>query len=184
MVWLVIALVLIAAVGPIFWLLPSKRSRRLAELRTAARRAGLIVEVARIAKLDAAAEERVSAGGRARDAKVDCAAYRMPMARPLANAPRWMLLKSDRENRYVCGWSTLAPPAGLPAEQAAYWREIEAIVNALPGGCIAVEARPQAIAWYGRERLGDAAVEAVVTDIRDGLEAIVKLHKRLEVEAR
>ena len=32
MVWIVIAIVLIAAFGPIFWVMPSKRDRQLAKI--------------------------------------------------------------------------------------------------------------------------------------------------------
>ena len=96
MVWIVIALVLIAAVGPVFYLMPTKASRRQAALRTAARQAGLVVEIASVPKPDAQAAELVSSGGEPRDAKIDCAAYRLPLARRLVQAPRWMLLRSAR----------------------------------------------------------------------------------------
>ena len=83
MVWIVIALVLIAAVGPVFYLLPTKASRRQAALRTAARQAGLVVEIASVPKPDAQAAELVSSGGEPRDAKIDCAAYRLPLRAPV-----------------------------------------------------------------------------------------------------
>ena len=184
MVWIVIAVVLIAAVGPIFWLLPSKANRRLAELRTAARQTGLVVEIATVPKLDATPEERVSAGGVARDATVDCAVYRLPLTRRLTHAPRWMLLKSASEHRDLDGWTTLVPPVAVPSERAVYWREIETIVNAFPGGCIAVEAQAQIVGWYGRERIEGASVEETVDAIRDGLRALAALHQRVDHEAR
>ena len=180
MVWIVIALVLIAAVGPVFYLLPSKASRRQAALRTKARQAGLVVEVASVPKTDAEAAERVSSGGEPRDAMIDCAAYRLPLARRLTQAPRWMLLKSARENRFVAGWTTLTPPVAVPVERDAYWREVAAIIDALPGSCVAVEAGPQTVSWYGRERIGDADPEAVVLAIRDGLEGLARIHERIE----
>ena len=96
-------LAIVVAAGPILWLLPSKRDKRLAELRAAARRAGLVVEIVAVPKLDADASERVSAGGVARHATIDCAAYRLPLPRPLTAAPHWQLLKSARENRHLRG---------------------------------------------------------------------------------
>ena len=122
--------------------------------------------------------------GVARDAKVDCAVYRLPLTRRLAHAPRWMLLKSASEHRDLDGWTTLVPAVAVPSERAAYWREIETIVNAFPGGCIAVEAQAQVVGWYGRERIRDASVAETVDAIRDGLQALASLHERVDQEAR
>ncbi len=184
MVWIIIGVVLVAAVGPIFWLLPSKRDRLQSDMRAAARQAGLAVEVAALPKVDARAEERVSAGGKARDATIDCVAYRLALPRRMPNAPAWLLLKADRENRYLKGWTTLSPPSRLPARQATYWQQIGDLVGALPGGCAAVEADTRYVSWYGRERLDDTSAEAVVRGIRDGLAAIVELHGNLDNDAR
>lgn len=183
MVWIVIALVLIAAVGPVFYLLPSKASRRQAALRTAARQAGLVVEVGSVPKLDADATERVSSGGAPRDAKIDCAVYRLPLARRLVEAPRWMLLKSARENRFLDGWTTLTPPVAVPVERAPYWREIGGIVDVLPGNCVAVEVGRQTVSWYGTERIGDTDPDTLAHAIRDGLVRLAEVHERIEDDA-
>ena len=180
MVWIVIGIVLIAAIGPVFWLLPSKRDRVQGQLRAAARQAGLVVEMANLPKVDARAEERVSAGGKPREATIDCVAYRLAIPRPMPNAPAWLLLRSDRENRYLTGWTTLSPPSRLPAMQAAYWCDIAAVLDGLPGGCMAVEADTRRISWYGRERLSGSTPETVVAGIREGLEAIGRLHRELD----
>ena len=180
MVWIVIALVLIAAIGPVFYLMPSKASRRQAALRTAARQAGLVVEVGSVPKLDADAAERVSSGGAPRDAKIDCAVYRLPLARRLVQAPQWMLLKSARENRFLDGWTTQTPPVAVPVDRAAYWREVAAIVDALPGSCVAVEAGRQTVSWYGTERIGDTDPDTLAQAIRDGLARLAKVHERIE----
>lgn len=183
MVWIVIALVLIAAVGPVFYLMPSKSSRRQAALRTAARQAGLVVEVGSVPKLDADAAERVSSGGAPRDARIDCAIYRLPLPRRLVQAPRWMLLKSPRENRFLDGWATLTPPVAVPVERAAYWREVAGIVDALPGSCVAVEAGRQTLSWYGTERIGATDPDTLAHAIRDGLERLAEVHERIEHDA-
>ena len=179
MVWIVVGIVVIAAIGPLFWLLPSKRDRLLGELRTLARNAGLVVEVTRVPKIDASAEERVSSGGAAREATIECAAYRLALPKRLPHAPRWLLFKSGRENRYLPGWTTFASPTGLPATRKAYWQEVGALVDSLPGGCIAVEAAVRHITWYGRERVDGAAAAEVVVAIRDGLTALGELHRAL-----
>ena len=180
MVWIVIVLILIAAFGPVFYLMPSKASRRQAALRTAARQAGLVVEVGSVPKLDADAAERVSSGGAPRDARIDCAVYRLPLARRLVQAPRWMLVKSARENRFLDGWTTLTPPVAVPVDGEAYWREVAGIVDALPGSCVAVEAGRQTVSWYGTERMGDQAPDSLAQLIRDGLAELAKVHERIE----
>ena len=176
-------LTIAVAIGPILWLLPSKRDKRLAEFRAAARRAGLVVEIVAVPKLDADAVERVSAGGVARDAKIDCVAYRLPLPRPLLGAPHWQLLKSERESRHLRGWTSLDPPTNLPVPAHGYWQRIGSIVDALPGGCIGVQADAHTIAWLGRERIKDDTVAAVIEDIRAGLEAIGILHGKLHAAA-
>ena len=178
MAWLIAAFVLIAAVGPVFWLLPSKRDRQLGALRTAARRAGLAVEVTTLPKMDAAAEERVSAGGRLRDVKVDCACYRLPLTKPFAAAPCWLLLRHAGGG--LDGWTTLTPPDRLPPDTADYWRAVTAIADKLPGDCIGLEARSSNIGWYGRERLDGADPDVVAQAISCGLAAIGKLHAELD----
>ena len=184
LVWIIIGIVLAAAVGPVLWLLPSKRDRLLGEFRAAARRAGLVVEMTAVPKVDATANERVSAGGTPRDPKIECVGYRLTLPRLLANAPRWLLLKSEHENRYVPGWTTLSPPRGLPTLQEPYWLKVGEVINALPGGCVAVQADVRHVTWFGREVLGDRTVEAVIGDIRTGLEAVGELHRELDTNRR
>ena len=183
LIWVVVALVVALAVGPIMTLLPSKRDKRLAELRAAARRAGLVVEMTAVPKLDAEAVERVSAGGTARAAKVDCASYRLPLPKGLPYAPCWQLLKSERENRYLPGWTALQPPTNLPVPAQDYWQRISAILDALPGDCIGVQADARMVAWLGRERTEGDPAHVVAENIRAGLEALGILHSELSAAA-
>ena len=75
MTWLVIVVVLAAAFAPVAYMMPSKRERALADLRMVARREGLEVDVTYLPKLDAEPHERVSASGKAREARLDCVSY-------------------------------------------------------------------------------------------------------------
>ena len=202
MVWIVVALVLALAVGPLLWLRPSKRDKLVSRCRQAARRAGLVVELAHVPKLDATASERVSAGGVARDVSIECAAYRLPLPSSIVDAPRWRLLKDPavrrqarregnsgdrdgagvaalRENRYVDGWRMREPPRDAPPAGADYWQRLAAMIDALPGGCVAVEADSRTIAWLGQERVDESDVDAFVADIGAGLTAIAKLHEQV-----
>lgn len=180
--WLVIVLALIVAVGPLLWLWPSRRDRSLAELRGAARGAGLAVELASVPKLNAAAAERVSAGGKRKHPRTPCAAYRLALAEPLPLAPKWLLLKTKAATVAaadvpVAGWTLVDRRDGAP-DCASYWRQVGAVADALPGGCLAVAAGDRHVSWLGRETLDGATPAEVVSGIRDRLEALAALQAR------
>ena len=177
MTWVIIAVALIIVAGPVFWLLPSPRERRKALLRTEARRAGLVVELASLDKPDATPAERVSAGGVRRQPKVWCAAYRLALPAPPEDGRSWLLRKTsaDTGDRVVPGWLRSGRPESLPND-AGYWRRVAAVANALPGGCVGLEMHARWVSWYGHEALGDASAEQVVAGIRAGLETLAGLH--------
>ena len=179
MVWIVIAAILIAAIGPLFWLLPSRRERQQAAWRNAARAEGLIVELASVDKPDASAAERVTAGGEPRAARRQCAAYRLPLLPPIDDAPRWLLLKSPRENRYLPGWTTPHPPTALPTPAEGYWQALAPLLAALPGGCIGVEANARTISWLGLETADEDDAATVAAAIGAGLAAIAALQRQV-----
>ena len=183
MVWIVIIAVLAVAIGPILWLLPSRRQRQLEKWRTLARQHGLVVEQASIDHADAPLEERVSAGGVPRPAQRQCMAYRLPLQSPLDAAPRWQLVKSEPGSPELPGWQLPTHPPPLPMPPADYWPPLRPLLDALPGGCIGVEATPRAISWLGMETAEDDAIDAAVGQIRDGLAAIGALHRELAAAA-
>lgn len=185
MAWVIVALVLIGVVGPLFWMLPSKRERQVGALRAAARSAGLVVELARVPKPDAHAHERVSAGGVPKDANIRCAAYRLLLPKAQPAAPRWFLLKTAAGGAGsrasfvgaapVAGWLLREAASNTP-KSSEYWRQVAAIVNELPGDCVGVEADAGQIAWYGRERLGELPIDTAVAAVRRGLTSLAALH--------
>lgn len=93
MTWLIIGLVLLAAFGPIMWLRPSKKDKRLMLLREQARREGLVVGIETIPKLGASPEEIVSAGGAARNPTLACASYGRMLGTKVRLGPRYRLLR-------------------------------------------------------------------------------------------
>ncbi len=70
--------VLLLAIAPLMWVLPSRRERELATLREAARRLGYTLQVTEVDHPSPAAEEQVSASGRKRRPMLPCVAYRLP----------------------------------------------------------------------------------------------------------
>jgi len=84
MAWLYILLALILVLGPVLYLLPSRRDKEQAALRSAARTGGLVVELASLHKADSEAHERVSASAQPREPKIQCVRYGLPMGSPLS----------------------------------------------------------------------------------------------------
>jgi hypothetical protein len=71
--WLIIAVALFAAFGPLLWMMPSRSDRRLLE-DARARVRGIHVEMTQLEDLAAEPHARVSAGGVKLEPKVMCAA--------------------------------------------------------------------------------------------------------------
>ncbi len=179
MVWLIVALGLLVAFGPIVWLMPSKRDRQLAKLREAARREGLVVELARVPALDATPEERVSAGGVRRDAQRPATAYRLPVHGLGEDVPSWFLLRDPHGSDPMPGWIP-HPDAGvrrLPADTASYWGRVAEAAGGLAGRCVAIECAPAVVSWYWMENAGARAPAEVVEDIARCLRTLAALQE-------
>ncbi|MEM9624471.1 MAG: hypothetical protein AAF993_22715, partial [Pseudomonadota bacterium] len=91
MTWLILILVLAMVIGPVMYLVPSARDKRLAELRSQARIAGLGVKLSTLPKLDPSADERVSAGGVIKEAANSCVAYQLPIQGQLPTVTQFTL---------------------------------------------------------------------------------------------
>ena len=107
-------------------------------------------------------------------------AYRLPLLPPAFAAPQWRLLKSEREPCCLPGWMAPKPPVGAPTPAADYWRQLGPLLDALPGGCIAVEATTRTVSWFGLEAGGEEDAAASVAAIAAGLHAIAALHRQVE----
>lgn len=151
MVWIIIGVIFVVAFGPLLWLRPSPRERRLARLRQRAYELGLRVELRKLPRRDVAAEERVSAGGRPRDTTADYAAYISPLASRLRRLPGWRLLRHGDGMQALPGWWFEAGRRPdhdhLDASLAVLTDEL----TALPEDVIAVECQPLSLAGYWLE---------------------------------
>lgn len=151
MTWLIIALILLAAFGPVLWLVPSRRDRQLSALREQARREGLVVDLRRVPKLDPSADERVTAGGRVKQPTIECAAYARTLRRRLILLPAWRLLRGDGPPQVRRGWQfDPALKAAGPEFQASMQR-LDDLFEALPEDVIGVELSPRALILYWLE---------------------------------
>ncbi len=152
MTWIVIGVVLLAAFGPIFWLVPSKKDRRLARLRQEARHAGLVVEIKSIPKLDASAEERVSAGGVVREPKVLCASYAFTLPRKLEHLPVWLALRSPAATDGPwSGWTFQRRPDAANPHRVAMLERFEPFLARLDASHLGIEVADRELRIYWAE---------------------------------
>ena len=181
MTWLLIILVLVVAFGPVLWLVPSKRDKRLSALRSRARAEGLIVEMRRIPKPDPTPEERVSAGGRVRDPAIECASYGLPLARGLKYLPTFRLVRmsADQGPDPFPDWQYDQRPTG---DGRAYLEEVLAetgkLTQALPEDVAAVELGARMVLVYWLEKPG--STEALVPDLASAMGAFGDSLNRLD----
>jgi hypothetical protein len=171
MTWIIIGLILLAAFGPVLWLVPSKRDRHLTALRDQARREGLVVELRRVPKLNPSPAERVSAGGRIKQPVVECTAYIQTLKRRLAVLPTWRLLRDDGADnsaaRAAPGWA-FDPDFKPDLSQVgvsfqASQKTLAHLFGAIPNDVIGVELSARALTLYWLE--GPAARRSTVTEM-------------------
>lgn len=161
MTWVIIGLILLAAFGPVLWLVPSKRDRHLSALREQARREGLVVELRRLPKLNPSPDERVTAGGRVKEPVVECTAYAHTLTHRLAWLPSWRLLRNEGHPQPVPGWvfdpdlKTAGPAFDASLES------LDELFGGLPSDVIGVELSARALTLYWLENR--AATRETVT---------------------
>ena len=162
MTWIIIGFVLLVAFGPVFWLLPSKRDRRLSTLRSKALAQGLVVELRRLPKLNPEPEERVSAGGKIREPVIECAAYLWNMTDKLRFLPEVRILRGTHGTPALPGW--VFDPERKPRQD-----HLEELLNTLanytetfPVDVIGIEISDRQLTCYWRESPG-SGVQLVTT---------------------
>ena len=154
LVWLLIIVVLLVAFGPVLWLRPSPRERRLAALRAQARKDGLRVEIRRYPKQDLRPEDRVTAGGKLLDARLDAAVYLRPLETRLRQLSAWRILRGTDGLPALPGWvfEFDRKPDGAALRQAL--EELAPLLGELPADVVAVEVEPLDLGVYWLEGSG------------------------------
>lgn len=175
MTWLIISAILLAAFGPLLWMVPSKSDRRLSRMRSRARALGMQVEVTQLPDLAAQPHAKVTAGGRRLEPMVTCAAYRLASAKVLRNAPQWRLLRAaDTDARGpLPGWQWDSAPTG----DAPYWSQVEIAVAALPADALACSAQPSEVACWWRERATADTAESSVDSVHSALDGLLEIQR-------
>ena len=160
MTWLIICIVLLVAFGPVLWLIPSKKDKRLAGLRERAREEGFVVELKRLPKLDPTPEERVSAGGRPREPVVECMAYSCTMVKKLEYLPPWRLLRTTDDSASQAqnpahprsGWVFETGRRPQRDHLSAMLDATDEVLEVLPGDVLALEVTTRHLTFYWLEK--------------------------------
>ncbi len=202
MTWLIIALIVVAAFGPIFWLRPSGKDKRLSSLRAAARQAGLQVEIKFIPKLNPAPEERVSSGGKLRTSNHQLARYGWPLAKSLRRITPWRILRALDVGAATRPTITVSPGWVLDPEQALpqaanpgqggwpeSWTALQPALESLSQAgfedshkIVAVELEARQICLYWEEKPGSspALVEVMALQLKEMETQLLALDKALK----
>lgn len=189
MTWVIIIVVLIVAFGPVLWLVPSKRDKRLSAMRSRARSEGLVVEVRRIPKPDPLPEDRVNAGGKVRKPVLECASYGLALPRSLKVLPAWRVVRKAAEgtNDPFAEWQYDQRPKGEGRAHldAVLARASEAL-EALPDDVVALEVSPRMVLAYWLEKPGsnEQSVPLLATALKDFAAALGRLEMEIEAARR
>lgn len=183
MAWWVIVLLLVAAFGPVLWIMPSPRDRFLAKLRTGARTRGLLVELTQLPDLAAPPEARVSAGGKRREPTIACSAYRLPLPRSVKHAPCWRALAQPAldspPDSPLEGWTLDDDPDADPQ----YWDHVRALVGSVPVQMLAIETGRSQVSVYWRERTAPEDLDSTLDALQQTLQALADWHWEVEQKA-
>jgi hypothetical protein len=116
MSWIIIIGVFILAAGPLFYLMPTAKDKRLTALRSDARKLGFTIQLDGLLKLDPTPDERVTAGGQTRNTKTQCMRYQLALGQSLNHLSAITLQRIPAHPTVpvtviIDGW-------GLPADEA------------------------------------------------------------------
>ena len=164
MTWIISIGVLALALGPILYLLPSAKDRYLSALRAAARERGFTIQLDQVPQLDPSVNQRVSAGGKVRDATLSCARYQLPLGVHLGNLPPLLVVRVPEApalpiQMFLGGWGLVTPSrtelSALKAWQAKpeLMTELTSTLALLPSDVVALRFEPRLLACFWHEDL-------------------------------
>jgi hypothetical protein len=182
--WVIIVVALVAAFGPLLWMIPSRSDRRLSKMRARARSHGIQVEITQIEDLAAEPHERVNAAGVKLEPKVMCAAYRLGMRQLARAAPQWKILRKpatnpDANGGPIAGWIWATKPVG----DSAYWQQVGGVLREVPPDTLACTADASEVSCWWRERATAEDAEASVDRMHVLLQNLAEIQLLADAEA-
>ncbi|MGI9324663.1 MAG: hypothetical protein ACR2PZ_05540 [Pseudomonadales bacterium] len=197
MSWILIAgLVLLAAFGPILWLKPSAKDKRLTALRERARNKNLMVDIKPLVLLNPSAEQRVSSSGARRDPAELLAVYSLILPKRLQQISGFTLHRAPAENARPIsrgavpvepGWffdpeQTYPPASAWPQS----WEKLQILAEQLPQDVLALVVEPRKLGVYWSESAGSdvTAVDHIATTLELMGRALADLEAQLTAQSR
>lgn len=167
-VWLVILVPLAIFAWLVGQAMPTPRDRQLERLRARARELDVHVSLRQLRDPDPDASSRVTSGGKERDAKLDLAAYTLPLRLPSGvekrHAPSWRVCRmrhhpdEQYDDNLPPGWRLDRAELPLRSEVLG---DLSALIARAPEGTAALEASPRDATLCWRERGEVAEVDAI-----------------------
>ena len=166
MAWLFILLGLVLVLGPVLYLMPTRRDKEQAMLRSCARAAGLVVELTTLHKVDSEAHERVSASAQPRQPRIQCVRYGLPMGSPLSGLPEVHLVRGRNSD-----WQ--ADPEYPAVANNELVLLLRPLLGSLPGSARGLAVTASLVWVYWLESLdGTASGQDRVGEIRQAMATI------------
>ena len=179
MFWIFVTTAFLVVFGGMLLVLPSKSERKIGRMRIEARKFGLQTQGIVVTNVNAAAVDRVTAGGRIRTPKVQCIAWEKRYEDEHTDLPTWTLYKSDKEHGPIEGYVIEPQLKEVGLEQhSEYWSEVSQAIEQLPGKLVAVRSGLHGIAWIGQERL-ESTPDEFIEQMQQGLEKLLKANGEL-----
>ena len=163
--WIIVVIALLVAIGPVLYLIPSKRDRRLARLRQQAKLTGFIVELHPVRQTNPELADRVTAGGQVRTPTHPSVAYTLRLTRKIQHLSLWRVLRDEHSTTPIAGWQLdQGEPESLKA--------LPGLLDALPEDVVGVELKRMAFTCFWLEN--PPAAEAEVDGLKATMEAIMR----------
>ena len=175
--WLLIAVILVIAFGSVSYVLPSKLQRQVGKLRLEARRHGLFTSSTSLPDLDAAAEDRVTSGGKVRKHEKLCVVYDLGFEHSVIDVPVWQLTRYQKSQVPIPGWllrdNTLD---GVQLSNTFYWASVAETIAAMPRACRSVVSHANGVRWIGIEQKDAVLRNSFLPELLSSLTALRHLN--------
>ena len=157
--WLILILVLALVIGPVMYLVPSKKDKRLSGLRELARIKGISVKISSLLKVNPESHERVSSSGHTQYPKVNCVLYGKSPKVPLLSIYGLDLLRVNQGStipltEIVSGWAIEepVPNSELSPLVPSVLQQLAKVEKFLPQDCLGLHLSKPLVGIYWLEK--------------------------------
>lgn len=170
--WLIFVLILVMVIGPIMYMVPTERDKRLMQLRMKARQLGMNIEISTLPKLDPTADERVTASGQVKSPTFSCSGYQLPVSNDDALAT-FRLQRIPQSPTMlvneVAGWHATTADGSEQIRLSGDLAGLENFLRSLPDtwSAVALDARFLTCFWDEKASADSDILESMVEVLRE-----------------